>query len=86
MIKENIQDIKKAVLYQHKALTKAVDICKADKFILIQNRINVRTILINLKKLEDLFIFMKHRNSKELLPVDTQILQDILLRPEMKNF
>lgn len=83
MIKENIQEIKKAVLYQHKALTKAVDTCKADKFILLQNRINTRTILINLKKLEDLFVFKKHRSSLELLPADTQILQDMLVRPAL---
>ena len=85
-MKSILEDIKKAVLYQHKALTKAVDICKADKFILFQNRINTRNILINIKKLEDRFIFKKHRSLKELLPTDTQILQDILLRSEMKSF
>ena len=85
-MKSILEDIKKAVLYQHKALTKAVDICKADKFILFQNRINTRNILINIRKLEDRFIFKKHRSLKEPLPTDTQILQDILLRSEMKSF
>lgn len=85
-MKQILNDIKQSVLYQHKALTKAVDTCQADKFILLQNRVNVRTILTNLKRLEDKFIFKKHRSSKELLPPDTQILEDILLRSEMKNF
>ena len=55
MIKETIQDIRKAVLYQHKSLAKAVDTCKADKFILTLNKINVRNILVNLNRLENMF-------------------------------
>ncbi len=80
MIKETIQDIRKAVLYQHKDLTKAVDTCKSDRFILNQNRINVRNILTNLKRLEDLFVFKnrvlpcRRREDK-----DIQILKDILV-------
>lgn len=83
MTKEIIQDIKKAVLYQHKALTKAVDTCKADKFILLQNRANTRNILTNIRRLEDKFIFKKYRSSKEPLSPDIKILQDILIN---KNF
>ena len=75
-----IEDIKKAVLDQHKALTKAVDICKADKFILLQNRINTRNILINIRRLEDRFIFKKHQVTS--LPSDIAILQDILVKPK----
>lgn len=85
MTKEIIEDIRKAVLYQHKALTKSVDICKANKFILLQNSVNTRTILVHLKRLEDNFIFKKSskRSSKKLLPPDIQILQDMLVKPAL---
>lgn len=62
-MREIIADIKKSMLYQHKSLTQALDLCKIEpsdkKFVLIQNRINTRTNLINLKRLEDRFIFKK---------------------------
>lgn len=71
-----IMDIKKAVCFQHKALTKAIDICKADKFILKQNRLATRNILTNIERLEDKFIFKKTKRFSE----DTQILVDILTK------
>lgn len=57
--KDIIKELKKSVLYQHKSLTQAVGTCQADKFILLQNRINVRTILTNIRTLENHFIFKK---------------------------
>lgn len=60
-MREIIKDIKKAACYQHKALTKVVDTCKADRFIVKLNRINLKNILVNIKRLEDRFIFEKGR-------------------------
>lgn len=62
-MKEIMADIKQSMLYQHKSLVKALDSCKMSqedkRFILVQNRINTKTSLIHLKRLEDRFIFKK---------------------------
>ena len=75
-MKQILTELREAVLYQHKALTKAVYTCNADKFILQINRLNTRCILSHLNRLENRFIFKK---PKSVTP-DIKILQDILTK------
>lgn len=64
-MKNIIEDIKKSTYYQHKSLTSSLELCQIlpedKKFILLQNRINTKTILTHLKRLENRFIFKKQR-------------------------
>ena len=63
-MKQIFTELRKAVLYQHKSLTKAVYTCNADKFILQINRLNTRTILSHISILENRFIFKKRKYLK----------------------
>lgn len=76
-MKQIFTELRKAVLYQHKSLTKAVYTCNADKFILQINRLNTRTILSHISILENRFIFKKPKSATS----DIEILQDILTKP-----
>lgn len=62
-MKKIIDDIKKSILYQHKSLIGALDMCKMSpedkKFVLLLNKTNTRTNLTNLQRLESRFIFKK---------------------------
>lgn len=66
VMQKAVRDLKCAILHQHKSLTKAVDTCNADKFVKQLNRINTKTMLVNLKRIENLLFFRKEIENEYL--------------------
>ena len=79
-LKEQIEDLKLAILDQHNQIIKAVNICNADNHIIYVSRIATKISLNYLGIIENNFIFKKTPKLETDLNGETKILVDILTK------